>query len=174
MKETDVFEHESAAEKREPMWPQIVRHRKQALQVIGLTIGGTVVYYTWGVLAPTYASTSLGMDRGAALWAGAAANIVFLAAPSAVGKVSDKHRAQTRAVIGMGGAAVMHFPMTGCCGIHRGNCPCPCRVMLVFIAASAAIVPAVYSEMFPTNIRTVGVGVPYPSPWRSSAAPPRT
>ena len=34
-------------------------------------------------------------------------------------------------------------------------------VMLIFIAASAAIVPAVYAELFPTSIRTVGVGVPY-------------
>jgi MHS family alpha-ketoglutarate permease-like MFS transporter len=33
--------------------------------------------------------------------------------------------------------------------------------MLIFIAASAAIVPAVYAELFPTSIRTVGVGVPY-------------
>jgi MHS family alpha-ketoglutarate permease-like MFS transporter len=34
-------------------------------------------------------------------------------------------------------------------------------VMLIFIAASAAIVPAVYAELFPTSIRTIGVGVPY-------------
>ena len=44
---------EAAAEKRAPIWPQIVRHRKQALQVIGLTVGLTVVYYIWGVVAPS-------------------------------------------------------------------------------------------------------------------------
>lgn len=161
MKETDVFEHESAAEKREPMWPQIVRHRKQAMQVIGMTIGGTVVYYTWGVLAPTYASTSLGMDRGAALWAGAAANIVFLAALLLWGKVSDKIGRKPVLWISMGGAALMHFPMTWLLRDSPWQLFVSMSVMLVFIAASAAILPAVYSEMFPTNIRTVGVGVPY-------------
>ena len=43
----------------------------------------------------------------------------------------------------------------------RGSTPRVYRNMLVFIAASAAIVPAVYAELFPTSIRTVGVGVPY-------------
>jgi MFS transporter, MHS family, alpha-ketoglutarate permease len=32
---------------------------------------------------------------------------------------------------------------------------------LILIAGPAAIVPAVYAELFPTRIRTVGVGVPY-------------
>ena len=59
MKESDVFEAEAATEKRAPMWPQIFRYRKQALQVIGLTVGLTVSYYIWGVVAPSYAATTL-------------------------------------------------------------------------------------------------------------------
>ena len=66
--ETDVFEGEAATEKRAPIWPQMVRHRKQALQVIGLTVGLTVIYYIWGVVAPSYATTALKIDRGEALW----------------------------------------------------------------------------------------------------------
>jgi len=80
MKETEAFVAESATEKREPMWPQIYRHRKQAVQVIGLTVGLTVVYYIWGVVAPSYAATALKMDRGEALWASVIANILFIAA----------------------------------------------------------------------------------------------
>jgi MFS transporter, MHS family, alpha-ketoglutarate permease len=41
MKETEAFVAETPNEKHEPMWPQILRHRKQALQVIGLTVGLT-------------------------------------------------------------------------------------------------------------------------------------
>jgi len=89
MKETEAFEAESPKEKHEPMWPQIWRHRKQALQVIGLTVGLTVSYYIWGVVAPSYAATTLKMDRGAALWAGVIANVVFIAALPFWGKLSD-------------------------------------------------------------------------------------
>jgi MFS transporter, MHS family, alpha-ketoglutarate permease len=60
------------------------------LQVIGLTVGLTVIYYIWGVVAPSYATTALKIDRGEALWAGVIGNIVFIAALPFWGKLSDK------------------------------------------------------------------------------------
>ncbi|MFE4228058.1 MFS transporter [Arthrobacter sp. NPDC056886] len=159
--ETDVFEGEAAAEKRAPIWPQIVRHRKQALQVIGLTVGLTVIYYIWGVVAPSYATTALKIDRGEALWAGVIGNIVFIAALPFWGKLSDRIGRKKVLWSGAIGAGVMHFPMTALLKDSAWQLAVSMSVMLIFIAASAAIVPAVYAELFPTSIRTVGVGVPY-------------
>ncbi|WP_026535874.1 MFS transporter [Arthrobacter sp. H14] len=160
MKETDVFT-ESGGTKHEPMWGQIVKYRKQALQVIGLTVGLTVTYYAWGVVAPTFASTSLGVDRGAALWAGVAANIVFLAALPVWGKLSDRYGRRPILWTSALGCAVMFFPMTWLLQDSAFQLFIAMSVMLIFIAGSASIVPAVYAELFPTSIRTVGVGVPY-------------
>ena len=159
--ETDVFEGETTAEKRAPIWPQIVRHRKQALQVIGLTVGLTVIYYIWGVVAPSYATTALKIDRGEALWAGVIGNIVFIAALPVWGKLSDRIGRKKVLWAGAIGSAVMHFPMTWLLKDSAWQLAVGMSVMLIFIAASAAIVPAVYAELFPTSIRTVGVGVPY-------------
>lgn len=159
--ETDVFDGVAAAEKRAPIWPQIVRHRKQALQVIGLTVGLTVIYYIWGVVAPSYATTALKIDRGEALWAGVVGNIVFIAALPFWGKLSDRIGRKKVLWAGAIGAGVMHFPMTALLKDSAWQLAVSMSVMLIFIAASAAIVPAVYAELFPTSIRTVGVGVPY-------------
>lgn len=159
--ETDVFAGEATAEKRAPIWPQIVRHRKQALQVIGLTVGLTVIYYIWGVVAPSYATTALKIDRGEALWAGVIGNIVFIAALPFWGKLSDRIGRKKVLWSGAIGAATMHFPMTALLKDSAWQLAVSMSVMLIFIAASAAIVPAVYAELFPTSIRTVGVGVPY-------------
>ena len=159
--ETDVFEGEAATEKRAPIWPQIVRHRKQALQVIGLTVGLTVIYYIWGVVAPSYATTALKIDRGEALWAGVIGNIVFIAALPFWGKLSDRIGRKKVLWSGAIGAGIMHFPMTALLKDSAWQLAVSMSVMLIFIAASAAIVPAVYAELFPTSIRTVGVGVPY-------------
>ena len=112
MKETEVFEEEPSKAKREPMWPQIVRHRKQALQVIGLTVGLTVSYYIWAVVAPTYASTQLAMDRGEALWAGVIGQHRLHRALPFWGKLSDRIGRKPVLWICAVGAAVMHFPMT--------------------------------------------------------------
>jgi MHS family alpha-ketoglutarate permease-like MFS transporter len=159
--ETDVFEGEAAAEKRAPIWPQIVRHRKQALQVIGLTVGLTVIYYIWGVVAPSYATTALKIDRGEALWAGVIGNIVFIAALPFWGKLADRIGRKKVLWSGAIGAGLLHFPMTALLKDSAWQLAVSMSVMLIFIAASAAIVPAVYAELFPTSIRTVGVGVPY-------------
>ncbi|MET4096115.1 MFS transporter [Arthrobacter sp. UYCu712] len=161
MHESSVFEDEPAADKREPIWPQIVRHRKQALQVIGLTVGLTVIYYIWGVVAPSYATTALKIDRGEALWAGVIGNVVFIAALPFWGKLSDRIGRKKVLWAGATGAAVLHFPMTWLLKDSAWQLAVSMSVMLVFIAASAAIVPAVFAELFPTSIRTVGVGVPY-------------
>ncbi|RKR15527.1 MFS transporter [Arthrobacter oryzae] len=159
--ETDVFEGEASAEKRAPIWPQIVRHRKQALQVIGLTVGLTVIYYIWGVVAPSYATTALKIDRGEALWAGVIGNIVFIAALPFWGKLADRIGRKKVLWSGAIGAGIMHFPMTALLKDSAWQLAVSMSVMLIFIAASASIVPAVYAELFPTSIRTVGVGVPY-------------
>jgi MHS family alpha-ketoglutarate permease-like MFS transporter len=159
--ETDVFAGEASAEKGAPIWPQIVRHRRQALQVIGLTVGLTVIYYIWGVVAPSYATTALKIDRGEALWAGVIGNIVFIAALPFWGKLADRIGRKKVLWAGAIGAGVLHFPMTALLKDSAWQLAVSMSVMLIFIAASAAIVPAVYAELFPTSIRTVGVGVPY-------------
>ena len=159
--ETEAFEGEAVTAKRAAIWPQIVRYRKQALQVIGLTVGLTVIYYIWGVVAPSYATTALKIDRGEALWAGVIANIVFIAALPVWGKLSDRIGRKKVLWAGAIGSAVLHFPMTWLLKDSAWQLAVSMSVMLVFVAASAAIVPAVYAELFPTSIRTVGVGVPY-------------
>jgi MHS family alpha-ketoglutarate permease-like MFS transporter len=159
--ETEAFEGEAVTAKRAAIWPQIVRYRKQALQVIGLTVGLTVIYYIWGVVAPSYATTALKIDRGEALWAGVIANIVFIAALPVWGKLSDRIGRKKVLWAGAIGSAVLHFPMTWLLKDSAWQLAVSMSVMLIFVAASAAIVPAVYAELFPTSIRTVGVGVPY-------------
>ena len=159
--ETEAFEGEATSQRRAPIWRQIVRYRKQALQVIGLTVGLTVIYYIWGVVAPSYATTALKIDRGEALWAGVVGNIVFIAALPVWGKLSDRIGRKKVLWAGAIGSAVFHFPMTWLLKDSAWQLAVSMSVMLVFIAASAAIVPAVYAELFPTSIRTVGVGVPY-------------
>lgn len=159
--ETEIFATEESGTKRAAIWPQVYAHRKQALQVIGMTVGLTVIYYIWGVVAPSYAATSLHMDRGAALWAGVVGNVVFIAALPFWGRLSDRIGRKKVLLAGAIGTAVLHFPMTWLLKDSPWQLAVSMSVMLIFIAASAAIVPAVYAELFPTSIRTVGVGVPY-------------
>lgn len=172
MQETEHFEAEveadagdaggpTVAPAKAPIWPQIVRHRKQAAQVIGLTVGLTVAFYTWAIAAPAYAIAKLGIDPRQALWAGVVANLVFIAILPLWGVLSDRVGRKPILLTSALGMALVSFPLNAFLQDSALQLAIAMIVALVFIAGSAAIVPAVYAEMFPTRIRTIGVGIPY-------------
>ncbi|WP_336714129.1 MFS transporter [Arthrobacter sp. USHLN218] len=166
MRETPAFEQAQAQEaasgvRHESLWQQMVRVRRQSLQIIGLTVGLTVCYYSWAVTAPLQAVTLHGMDRGTALWASLAANVVFIAVLPLWGKLSDRIGRKPVLIMGAIAPAVLHFPMQAMIAGDFWSLFVPSLIELVFLAAGAAISPAVYAELFPTSVRTLGVAVPY-------------
>ncbi|MDI3403385.1 MFS transporter [Streptomyces cavernicola] len=163
MPETEAFEEtaDDTGADRPRMWPAIVAHRRQALQVIGMTVGLTVAYYAWAVYAPQYAISSRHLDPAGALWAGLAANAVFLVALPLWGALSDRIGRKPVLLIGSIGMAAVIFPLNAFIGPHAWQLGAAMTVAMIFVAAGASIVPAVYAELFPTHIRTVGVAVPY-------------
>lgn len=165
LKETSAFEKaesgDVAGNPEESLWKQMVRVRKQSFQIIGMTLGLTVCYYSWAVTAPVQAVTLHGMDRGTALWASLAANTVFIAALPLWGTLSDRIGRKPVMIIGGIGSALLYFPMQAMIGQDFWSLFLPSAIELIFLAAGAAISPAVYAELFPTRVRTLGVAVPY-------------
>lgn len=160
--ETEQFDEAVARPKARPrVWPEIVRHRRQAFQVIGMTVGMTVAFYTWAIAAPAHAIAALGINPKHALWAGVVANLVFIAVLPLWGALSDRIGRKPVLIIGVAGTAVLSFPLNAYLKDSAVQLLVAMSVALVFIAAASAIVPAVYAELFPTHIRTIGVGIPY-------------
>jgi len=162
MEESEVFET-AVGERpaREPIWPQMFRHRRAALQVVGLTLGITVAYYTWAVSAPIYATTTLGIDRGQALWAGVIGSLTFMVALPLWGALSDRIGRKPVLLVGTLGTALLYLPMSYLVKDSMWQLAIAICVMLICLAAFLSIGPAVYAELFPTSVRTTGVGVPY-------------
>lgn len=167
MEETELFEAEIEPAVESPVVekPHVLRemaaHWRQALQVVGLTVGLTVAFYVWSVSASAYAINVLGIDPAGALWAGVVANLVFIVSLPMWGRLSDRIGRRPVLVISGLGTAVTYFPATWFIRDAAWQLAVAMIVVLIFIGASAAIVPATYAELFPTSIRTVGVAVPY-------------
>ncbi|MGH3439461.1 MAG: MFS transporter [Sciscionella sp.] len=143
------------------IWPAIAAHKKQAGQVIGLTVGLTVVYYAWAVSAPAHAIATRGIHPTAAFWAGVVANVIFILTLPLWGKLSDRVGRKPILITGALGTAVLLFPLNAIIGHSAVMLAVAMSIAMIFIAMGAAIVPAVYAEMFPTHIRTIAVGIPY-------------
>jgi MHS family alpha-ketoglutarate permease-like MFS transporter len=163
MRETGVFLESSRAPKQEKssIWQTIKQHPKLLFQVVGMTVGATVLYYMWAVAAPSYAITVRGVAPTGALWAGVFANVVFLIALPLWGKLSDRIGRKPVLYVSIVGLLALSFPLNAMVGTQAWQLFLAMSIALVFMAGFSSIGPAVYAEIFPTRIRAVGVGVPY-------------
>ncbi|MGY1593467.1 MFS transporter [Geodermatophilus sp. SYSU D00708] len=165
--ETDAFRQERArtavpAEASSPsLLTGVWAHRWAALRVIGLTVGGTVFYYTWAVAAPAYAIGVKGIDPGKALWAGVVANVVFLAVLPLWGALSDRWGRRPNGFVFGIGTVVLAFPLTALIQDEAWQLGVAMSLALVVLASSASMVPAWFAELFPTRVRASGMAIPY-------------
>ncbi|SEF38495.1 MFS transporter, MHS family, alpha-ketoglutarate permease [Amycolatopsis pretoriensis] len=159
--ESEVFVNEREKARKQPFWPDLVRHRRAALQVIGMSVGPTVVYYTWVVAAPAYAITARHLDSSSALLAGVLSSVVLIAVLPLWGALSDRIGRRPVMLISHLGTAATLFPLQA---LDLGNAVrlgIAMSIAMVFIGAGVSVLPAAYAELFPTRIRTAGLAVPY-------------
>ncbi|MEV7037562.1 MFS transporter [Amycolatopsis sp. NPDC051061] len=160
--ESAVFVKDRAGTARkQPFWPDLVRHRRAALQVIGMSVGPTVVYYAWVIAAPAYAITTRHLDSTSALLAGVLSGLVLIAVLPFWGALSDRIGRRPVMLISHLGTAATLFPLQV---LDLGNAvqlAIAMSIAMVFIGAGVSILPAAYAELFPTRIRTAGLAVPY-------------
>lgn len=163
--ETPAYEQEKAAEEGGHERPSLVRgvweHRASALRVMGLTVGLTVLYYTWAVAAPGYAITVKGLDPTAALWASVVAGLVFIAVLPVAGAVSDRLGRRFNVLVCVVGLALLNFPLNWLVQDKAWQLGLAMSVALVFLAFPTSILPALLPEMFPTYVRASAMAGPY-------------
>lgn len=163
LSETSAFEQ--AAEEDTGSRPSLLRsiweHRASALRVIGITMGGTVLYYTWAIAAPAYAIEVKGLDPASALWASVIANLVYIAALPAAGALSDRLGRRFNIFVFVVGLAVLSFPLNWLIQDQAWQLGLAMSIALVFLAFPTSILPALLSELFPTHVRASGMAFPY-------------
>jgi MFS transporter, MHS family, alpha-ketoglutarate permease len=173
MHETEVFVDEAVHDdptavdedhlhtKKGAIWQTIKEHPKLLFQVVGMTVGATVLYYAWAVSAPAYAISVLHVPASGALWAGVAAQVIFLIVLPIWGIVSDRIGRKPVLFGAIIGIAVLNYPLNAMLNTSPWSLFISMSIALIFLAGFSAIGPAVYSEIFPTRIRATGLAVPY-------------
>ncbi|MXS21458.1 MFS transporter [Pseudomonas oryzihabitans] len=161
MEETSSFK--KAEKPKESLMRTLARHPKEFLTVVGLTMGGTLAFYTYTTYMQKYLVNSVGMSKTDATSISAATLFLFMLLQPVVGALSDRvGRRPVLIAFGVLGTLFTYPILTalgsvttwwGAFGLIM--------VALVIVSFYTSINAVVKAELFPTEIRALGVGLPY-------------
>lgn len=136
-------------------------HPGAVWRVVGFTVGGTVSYYTFAVYLPSYAEQAHHVSASAALRASVAAQLVLVAILPPLGSLSDRI-GRRPLLIGFGvGFVLLSVPLFALLSSSGWSLFAAMTIGLVLFAGYGAVAPVAMAELFPTAVRTAGIGLPY-------------
>ncbi|MEV7614171.1 MFS transporter [Streptomyces sp. NPDC089799] len=150
-----------------PLGPATPRELRTAYAVplgVARIMGWSAAGYTFLVVLPSYLQATLGVSFRHALIATCLANAGFAAAVLPAGSLSD--RVGRRAVMVTGGLLVVLLAVPFLHRLRDPAVPIVAKAALLVaagatVALSAGPGPALLAEMFPTRVRSTGLGLAY-------------
>lgn len=139
------------------------KHRRAFIMVLGFTAGGSLSFYTFTTYMQKYLVNTSGMDHKTASGLMTAALFVFMLLQPVIGGLSDKIGRRSSMLIFGGLAAVCTVPiLTLLQGVHNPIVAFA-LVMLALVITSfyTSISGILKAEMFPPEVRALGVGLSY-------------
>ncbi len=140
-----------------------VRYPRQALMVVGLTSAGTLAFYTFSTYMQKFLVNTSGFSKVAATQVTAAALVVFMLIQLPMGALSEKV-GRRNMLIAFGGLGTLCFwPLL--IGLAQVRDPLEAFVLLIvaltIVTLHTSVNAIVKAEMFPTEVRAMGVAFPY-------------
>ncbi|NBA94738.1 MFS transporter [Pseudomonas sp. R5(2019)] len=162
MEETESFTKKQDKPKESTM-RILMRHPKELLTVVGLTMGGTLAFYTYTTYMQKYLVNTAGMSISDSTTISAATLFLFMCLQPVIGSLSDK---------------IGRRPILIAFGVLGTICTVPIlttlhtietwwgaffliMAALIIVSGYTSINAVVKAELFPTEIRALGVGLPY-------------
>jgi MHS family alpha-ketoglutarate permease-like MFS transporter len=139
------------------------RYPRETLTILGLTAGGSMIFYVYTTYMQKFLTNTAGFSKADATGLSAATLIAFMLAQPLCGWLSDRIGRKRMLLLAFGGGALITWPvMTGIAA--TGSMTTAFLLILaavLFESAYTSISAVVKAELFPTNLRSLGVALPY-------------
>lgn len=163
MQETASFTAQIKKKQTQSVFRMFLGYPKEIMVVVGLTMGGTLAFYTYSTYMLKYLVNSVGMTKDTSSLISASTLFIFMLIQPFVGALSDK---------------IGRRPILITFGLLGTLCTVPILTMLnhvetslgafslimfalVIVSGYTSINAVVKAELFPVEIRALGVGLPY-------------
>ncbi|ERO64175.1 MFS transporter [Pseudomonas piscis] len=162
MEETESFAKKKEKPK-ESLMRTLLRHPKELLTVVGLTMGGTLAFYTYTTYMQKYLVNTVGMSISDSTTISAATLFLFMCLQPVIGGLSDK--IGRRPILIAFGVLGTLFTVPILSTLHSiqtwWGAFFLIMAALIIVSGYTSINAVVKAELFPTEIRALGVGLPY-------------
>lgn len=161
MEESDQFL--AQAKKEKGQLRELLHYPKAVLTVMGLTLGGTIAFYTYTTYLQKFMINTTGLPKQTVTWINFAALFIFMVLQPFAGALSDKIGRKPLLFWFGGLGTVFTVPIFLALAQTKSAWVAFFLMLagLVIVTGYTAINAIVKAEMFPTEIRALGVGLPY-------------
>jgi MHS family alpha-ketoglutarate permease-like MFS transporter len=164
LEETQAFENQKdQTANRKGTLRELLKHPKAVLTVIGLTLGGTLAFYTYTTYMQKFLVNTMHMSKEQSTMMSFATLFIFACLQPVFGALSDKI-GRKPLLIGFGVAGtICTVPLLTLLSQTTPQLQAFLLLMLALIIVSGytSINAIVKAELFPAQIRALGVGLPY-------------
>jgi MHS family alpha-ketoglutarate permease-like MFS transporter len=162
--ETESYSQESTEEKKNRgSLTELFKYKKELGIVVGFTIGTTVAFYTFTSYIQKFLVNTSGFSKSDATLITAIALVVFMLAQPVFGILSDK-LGRKPMMIAFGFLGVLTtIPIVTLLGKTHDMLFATMLIIaaLIILSICTSISAAIKAELFPANIRALGVSLPY-------------
>ena len=142
----------------------LARHGRAFWQVVGLTAGGSLAFYTWTTYMQKFLVNTAGMEARTATWVMTLALFAMMATQPLFGALSDLV-GRRRSLLCFGVLSILAtVPLLDAIAVS-GHAPWTALLLVMgalgMTSFYTSITGLVKAEMFPTEVRALGVGLAY-------------
>jgi MHS family alpha-ketoglutarate permease-like MFS transporter len=161
--ETELFEQKKTAAKRvrRPLLTTLREHPKAVGQLVGFTMLSTLCYYTFFSALTPFAVKTRKADDVDVFLALSIATALFVVLQYPLGALSDRVGRKPQLLVWSAATAVLIVPLSTLVGPGLGGLLVVFCVGLGLYTAMTSVAPAIMSELFPTELRGLGIGAWY-------------
>lgn len=162
MEETAAFQHKNSRQKRGSL-RELVKYPKAIATVVGLTLGGTIAFYTYTTYMQKFLVNTVHLTKNQSTMLTFLALLIYAAIQPLFGLLSDKI-GRRPLLIGFGvlGTICTVPVLTIMSHTHQLSALFGWMMLtLCIVSGYTSINAVVKAELFPASIRVLGVGFPY-------------